>query len=545
MKVKMGKEALQRYARTLYEMDHSAILVRELLQNAIDACDGTGREPEISVAAVNNHDGTVSIQVVDNGVGMNADVLENAFLSLGVTTKTGGLGGFGIAAATVFGSINWEVETNDLKFTSELEAEDLDPVRVTPGRTGTRVTALTERKYFWERAIARLIYTSAMSVELHVIDTYDTDLKDMKAGCPSLELREFRSDKEWSIKTCDPFTIPLAGKISGTNFFRLNGNTQFYTNAYGRTCNAFIDLMPLSRPGEDEYPLSLAREELRGDVKARIQTALEILVVDEHSVKMEQEIQKYEKVERVQNRLFEGDYLHSLRSKGLSKEYEDLNKQLEDIVKMTESGKISDAIAGMQLEYTTDKRVQSMLQNGTNSEIVSMLVSTLKPADLKKLIRTVGAIEARSEIEYGGKRDTALLLYNYEKKSETANLHGAIVDLWESILKLTVEPGEAFGIGITSFEGMEACRQDKGGAVFYVVNAEAFAKHVYETPEELVLMLWKTAAHEAAHKLRSTHDEKFMLYEFDLSRLSLPLILANMKDLKKGAKKIQQLKGDI
>ncbi|MCG8095169.1 MAG: ATP-binding protein [Candidatus Thiodiazotropha endolucinida] len=79
--------------------DYPEIAVRELVQNAIDACrekafsDGAKTDEELAkytvrVEILNNSDGTTTLRVSDTGIGMTLDVLKRYFLNAGSSFRT-------------------------------------------------------------------------------------------------------------------------------------------------------------------------------------------------------------------------------------------------------------------------------------------------------------------------------------------------------------------------------------------------------------------------------------------------------------------------
>jgi len=83
-----------------------AITLRELFQNARDACLSAGREPQILIGLKADACFTQGVLFCDdNGVGMDEDTILDRFLVLGESKKSAGsTGGFGIAKATILGA---------------------------------------------------------------------------------------------------------------------------------------------------------------------------------------------------------------------------------------------------------------------------------------------------------------------------------------------------------------------------------------------------------------------------------------------------------
>lgn len=79
--------------------DYPEIAVRELVQNAIDACreraylesgneDNNPDKYSVKVELINNSDGSSTLRVSDNGIGMTLEVLKNYFLKAGSSFRT-------------------------------------------------------------------------------------------------------------------------------------------------------------------------------------------------------------------------------------------------------------------------------------------------------------------------------------------------------------------------------------------------------------------------------------------------------------------------
>jgi len=103
------------FAAHLYSYPLLPIVLRELFQNARDACRRVGHEPRIRIAVLGDADFRYG-QIVcrDNGCGMDEDTILDRFLCLGGTDKAqGDTGGFGIAKAVILGGCTWwEVRTH-------------------------------------------------------------------------------------------------------------------------------------------------------------------------------------------------------------------------------------------------------------------------------------------------------------------------------------------------------------------------------------------------------------------------------------------------
>ena len=118
-----------------------AITLRELFQNARDACLAAGREPQILIGLKADACFTQGVLFCDdNGIGMDEDTILDRFLVLGESKKSAGsTGGFGIAKATILGACSWwELHTRDL-FICYDHLEQGRPIDHVQKRVGTRV----------------------------------------------------------------------------------------------------------------------------------------------------------------------------------------------------------------------------------------------------------------------------------------------------------------------------------------------------------------------------------------------------------------------
>lgn len=121
---------------------------REAIQNSVDA--GATR---IECECVSIDGGSVRVSVIDNGGGMDEDVLLNKFLVLGGTTKktgSGSTGGFGKAKELlILPWLGWEIQSRDLIVTGQnisyevSKGSDIGGTRLTvimPGDDSTEIS---------------------------------------------------------------------------------------------------------------------------------------------------------------------------------------------------------------------------------------------------------------------------------------------------------------------------------------------------------------------------------------------------------------------
>ena len=116
--LKISPEVIRMLGRKLYSSHPLPIVVRELLQNSIDACKRYDVTPQIDISIdIDTEDKMINVTCKDNGEGMTEDILLNKFLCLGESGKRddkGGTGGFGIAKAAIMSNIFWSVHSHDM-----------------------------------------------------------------------------------------------------------------------------------------------------------------------------------------------------------------------------------------------------------------------------------------------------------------------------------------------------------------------------------------------------------------------------------------------
>lgn len=87
--------------------DKPAVVMRELLQNSMDACKMVKKEYEIEISLIEESDKTF-LSILDNGVGMSIDDIQNYYLTIGKSSKREEkdvenlVGHFGIGALSMF-----------------------------------------------------------------------------------------------------------------------------------------------------------------------------------------------------------------------------------------------------------------------------------------------------------------------------------------------------------------------------------------------------------------------------------------------------------
>lgn len=101
----ISENAINLLIEPLYkEQDRFKVVVRELLQNAIDACKKGDRQIKVEVKVEKVNDSTL-LKVTDHGIGMDINDIKDFFLTIGSSNKNaenGLTGKFGIGVLSIF-----------------------------------------------------------------------------------------------------------------------------------------------------------------------------------------------------------------------------------------------------------------------------------------------------------------------------------------------------------------------------------------------------------------------------------------------------------
>lgn len=264
-KITVGADFFEAYGSKMYSNPTLAILARELLQNSRDACVD-GQPIRITLR---NYEGDNAVEdqpakgwyqqitCDDKGIGMDRDVLENVFLTVGGSLKANGsVGGFGIAKVAIFACNRggWSVHTRD----NYIDSATLLGTKVA-ARKGTRVTCKVYSEHAWRAddgwTRAQLFLRSNSIRNLWLNDT----------KVQPYEGKRFLGAFYWQDRTRIEVTaaVSLMGQVNRI-FWRIGGLTQFITGTsedIGQ--NIIVDIQGVGyKPMDEGYPLGTSREDI-------------------------------------------------------------------------------------------------------------------------------------------------------------------------------------------------------------------------------------------------------------------------------------------
>ena len=280
------------FGKSLYSGDSIEIVSRELIQNSRDACiiNKGSIDYTIQSKKENSGDSQVFISVDDKGIGMNLDVLENVFLSLGSTLDNSNgdkVGGFGIAKASIFASDFWSIHTRD-NYLDYTMLENGESTRTNyKNRKGSIVECRFNNHYLYSSNLKRIIeyieFSDIDNCTFSLVVGDDTTLINKQKIGNQLKGKLQKSllslgDNTTSINVymippCDNFVDANYNQQihKGLNIYRLGGLVQFINSSYtDRDTNIIIDVKTSLLPGDKNYPFSMSRESLNSNFDAKI-----------------------------------------------------------------------------------------------------------------------------------------------------------------------------------------------------------------------------------------------------------------------------------
>ena len=483
--------------RKLYSSNPLPIVVRELLQNSVDACKRANVEPviRITIRESKNSFSNWVVTCTDNGIGMTADEIVNDFLRLGGKKKDGTnqTGGFGIAKAAIMGCADWKVRSLD-NFLNRTILEEGGDIRKQIYREGTKVTVrIAEGVYGSDiRKALQMVYYS--DVKIHFVvrtNSYPViAIDDPVAGLPEPTSKVLDENENFDLWGTEEFELPIFDNIeyfditmitgTGWNIVRLNGLMQMFRGSrldYRKT-NLFFDIKTDRAPEDPLYPFSLSREKLEEGFEQLVDAFVashNANVMESVAVVKEEDIPEEETVMVLPGRLLKG------------------------------------------VRDTKYDRLERASKSGMGNKTTTELIIEEK---LSRLTKPNG-------------KPVQMLIRRYKRNPDTRVWHSKVLLAWQDVLQLVAELDEQFGIGITSYPFHEAARISMDGSVYYVINPDlAITTELRKQSDEaIVLSLWALASHEVTHKYVDDHNEWFTTTENNIMRDSAEVLLRALRKI--------------
>jgi len=467
--------------RKLYSSHPLQIIVRELLQNSVDACKNIHPYIRIEVQTKKickpEEEFFTIITCTDSGCGMSEDVLINKFLCLGGTTKSDGetVGGFGIAKAAIMSGIWWSVHTHDLYVSSKMVMNGAD-VKKTNYIEGTIVKVVL-KGYIYSSDISdmtQMIYGSDVNVHfiLKCFHRYGSSINEYEDLYTGLTQRKtfLTSEMAWVGSGVEPIKTPFS-TIEGKTFIRFKNLVQFIkSRTYGseRKINLIVDFDSLLSPDKRDFPFSMSRESISNpDINVEVIKWIEQQDSDYMTLE-----DKFENPEDPCSRIIPGKLLY---------------------------GNLILAMAEKDPEYALESELSS-------GKIVFSSTPTIIDQTLSCPV---------------------IQLMDYEPSTEReAELDSKYLLMWGDILSLVTPTNIPFGIGLVGRKGVLGAHTENEGVHFLLISPIVWKNH--EDKRGLVLKMWARAIHEVAHYFILVHNEKFTSTMGALFSMTCNTILANI-----------------
>lgn len=318
--IKIGQNIKRSAAEvtTGYSQPLQAIMIREGMQNAIDAVKHLNEYGKINVKIAYDH-----FEIVDNGRGMNRQQLETVFSDLyesGKTSEANATGGKGIGKATyILGGKNFSAETvvqqgnHKVKYTIAEGTPDEFAKHVpvteeivpkdTP--TGTKIrTTFKDDQDAWEARdmLDRILertrnFKGKVSVDKHgngsenqrLINTDDKIIGKTTLGSNDVSVG-IPKDSELADRSNIRVDYLNNGMYQFSDYHYLDKTTPYMPN------NLIVDIHPHAEEGTSEYPFPTQRESIKSDLKKSIQE-----YIDEKLVRPQQQTRQSKLIELYQS----------------------------------------------------------------------------------------------------------------------------------------------------------------------------------------------------------------------------------------------------
>jgi hypothetical protein len=513
------------FAANLYSYPLLPIVLRELFQNARDACRHVGRTPRIRIAVLGGADFRYG-QIVcrDNGCGMDEDTILDRFLCLGGTDKMQGhTGGFGIAKAVILGGCTWwEARTHPSKSSGRCLCVSLDHVREQrpvdrfPSRgEGSRIllrydplpehdpryARLRFQSWHFAQALGWLAHSDTPCTVTARVGEQQAQVWRLE-GLPTAEKSVVAEGGDgrttWTLHQVPPLTVPpfsfeqgerqVSREIcsAGRLFVRLAGLVQFdeymgdHADCWG------LDVETEAAPKDPDYPFSLSREKMAKPLMEMVDAVLEAHRRNPVSSHRRQ----FRRADRPTTVYYQGEWLGA----GKRPARHDVEQaRLQAARQLAGSGDVSLRVSVFAQAMTFAPNVQR--------------------SPLGFTIQIKGVDKTRRD---------CLAPHNLR-----------LLAAWAQVVDLVMQANaiqERFGIGFAFDADTFAERVTDGQGVFYLINPNTTGV-VISRAEETLLKMFVHAGHEVAHSQYPDHGEYHSSYMGDLLTNAAGLFAARQRRL--------------
>ena len=503
------------------------ITVRELFQNSVDAQNAKGVSTPVEMEVSLEPDGSVVLTFTDAGIGMDEDTIHDKFLALGGSGKDGSsVGGFGIAKASIIGACSeWQLYTQDNYLDSTMIGKQpirkmsdwLDGCKLVLKYNADEENAGLKLEYSVMNRAIQFLSTSSREIKIvtkHNDQKWETIISpyEMEAKCSVFEITNeaYTAKAYLAPKVTLSYQEIYAGKYNHTSsqkfeikeyvIYRVNGLTQFLnyqTSTAG--FNIIVDVTPLVKPGDANYPFSASREMAKQSLKTAVEDKAERFFKNPLSTlrkleavlnkEPEQKIKHYDGAEITVLNEFDDVPI----TKEVSQETEEKIAAIAEVI--AEVDKVAKDLPELEAVFINKPK-----------PIVLHNVVTENP-DFADKIGIEKADEA-SPVSYQmciKYRNTKLSTLSKPKYVKILRVWAELV---QQVMQASPEYGHNFSIGFVVDEHRTAemyycCDRN---TYYYLIDPTQFS---VSKGQETIFKMFQYAAHEVTHKLLYNHDEAF------------------------------------
>lgn len=538
VEISVDPRLLQTIGRSLYKGHPIPILIRELVQNAVDAHIRDDSVPDIDVTIQMDGAGEpIMISVRDKGIGMSADDLHNNFLRLGASDKGSvsdkSVGGFGIAKAAIMSHPFWAVHTRDnyVDYDMLLEHELYSKREEIKGTLVTIRLDCCWGYYDKRTAMMMLLLSNLEGVNLIFLNNDGKETTRIENigihNLKAIAVVEDWSDtvKETLAENLQMITLQdvdyrlndrISMEIKGLTVVRIKGLVQYIKRNYGyRKTNLIFDLLSVETPDSDDYPLTISREGIKGKLGEFITT--EVNLADVNAISADDKIKTPVKssIDQIEGYFICGigelagptlERVSNYTETEMREAYSELSETLEkrDVpMRMIEEKPNSLIVIDGSLYADVSGKMVKISDGRNTARFVAAAknVWKLRPTDFDISVQNV---MKKSAAKYD--KIATVIMHYANKDKAVAMRHAKMLAVWEQIVQLVADKDDYFGIGVIGDSWIRAVRMVHNGSVYYLLNPRGIYDEC-DTREGIVLRLWLLACHETCHKEHSSHDE--------------------------------------
>lgn len=502
------------------------VTLRELLQNAHDAQKIVAVTRPIEFELARDAAGSYELKCSDYGIGMDEATIHDKFLILGSSGKEEGVGGFGVAKASILGACSsWKLHTLDNFLADDMLGKSA--IVKTRYRPGCEIIL----KYDANENAALKPVSWAIRDALCYLATSDVATKTvMRQGDSVVEWASsgLRVDEKRLVATieddCNILRIYLVPKIritpvmyfgysttstteydiNGKIIYRLNGLTQYlgYSSNGNADFNAVVDVTTKARPRDLSYPFTVSREEMTDVYRSQVNEKLDELFVNHLSTELLLKEKTGEKTVAVS--YYDGSVCASYGQLSTKRARKEEKRQEQEQAEKQQRESLNQELSETMAGFVADA-----IEPAGDMEDVAEKSGGILKEDVKVILRE------QLERSPTGIKTCIMVADSYRRTKVMTKRNVRLLQAWTMLIGAIMQsaPGRyrhSFGVGLILDDDYCALRRDEGSVVYYMFNP---LKHKVSDAMNTALLMMLSACHEITHTSEGNHDENFTVAE--------------------------------